>query len=213
MKEMTLIQNLQQLMRIHGNLSVTELAKLTNLPQPTIHHILSGSTRNPRKKAMQALSAFFSLSVEQLIGTAPMPNIIIPEEIKENFQLTTIPIIPWDLLKKWPLTHKNLHFKEILLDKKVANNSFALIVQDSSMEPLFFQNTLLIFDSGKCIKDRDFVIVHLGREDILLFNRIFIENNKNYLRQDLEDGNVKLIKLHANIDRIIATLIETRTEY
>ena len=92
-------------------------------------------------------------------------------------------------------------------------NSFALVVQDSSMEPLFPQDALLVFESGKNIKDRDFVIVHLGRDDTILFNRLFTENNETYLKQDLEDGNVKLIKLDKDSDRIIGTLIEVRIQY
>ena len=121
MNEITLSHNLQQLMRVHGNISVSELARITDIPQPTIHHILSGATKNPRKKALEALSGFFSVSIEQLIGKASLPN-IIPETIKKDLQLTTIPIIEWGMVKNWPpLDLSTLHLKEILLDKQVAD--------------------------------------------------------------------------------------------
>lgn len=213
MTEMTLSNNLQQLMRIHGNISVSELARLTGIPQPTIHHILTGSTRNPRKKALEELSRYFSVSINELIGQEPLPA-VIPDAVKENLQISTIPVIEWASLKTWPSeTVKTQDTQEILIDKKIDKNSFALVMPDASMEPLFQQNSLLIFDSGKTPKDRDFVIVYLSKEDIVAFNRLFIENNTSYLRQGLEDGSLKLTKLDKPNDRILGTLIEARIQY
>jgi transcriptional regulator with XRE-family HTH domain len=213
MTEMTLSNNLQQLMRIHGNISVSELARLTGIPQPTIHHILTGSTRNPRKKALEELSRYFSVSINELIGQEPLPA-VIPEAIKENLQISTIPVIEWESLKKWPSeTIKTQDAQEILIDKKIDKNSFALVMPDASMEPLFQQNSLLIFDSGKTPKDRDFVIVYLAKEELVAFNRLFIENNTFYLRQGLEDGSIKLTKLDKPNDQILGTLIEARIQY
>ncbi|WP_412758173.1 LexA family protein [Legionella bozemanae] len=213
MTEMTLSNNLQQLMRIHGNISVSELARLTGIPQPTIHHILTGSTRNPRKKALEELSRYFSVSINELTGQEPLPA-VIPDAVKENLQISTIPVIEWASLKTWPSTTiKTQDSQEILIDKKIDNNSFALVMPDTSMEPLFQQNSLLIFDSGKTPKDRDFVIVYLSKEDIVAFNRLFIENNTSYLRQGLEDGSLKLTKLDKPNDRILGTLIEARIQY
>lgn len=213
MTEMTLSNNLQQLMRIHGNISVSELARLTGIPQPTIHHILTGSTRNPRKKALEELSCYFSVSINELIGQEPLPA-VIPDAVKENLQISTIPVIEWESLKKWPSeTVKTQDTQEILIDKKIDKYSFALVMPDASMEPLFQQNSLLIFDSGKTPKDRDFVIVYLAKEELVAFNRLFIENNTFYLRQGLEDGSIKLTKLDKPNDQILGTLIEVRTQY
>jgi len=209
---MDLCSNLQQLMRIHGNLSVSDLARLTDVPQPTRHHILMGATRNPRKKSLEALSTFFSVSTEQLKGNEPLPN-IIPKIIQEDLKISTIPIIAWDMLKEWPIPTESLGLKEILLDKTVADHSFGLVVQDSSLEPLFPQNALLIFDFGKKPLDRDFVIVKLEQNEDTLFNRLFTDNHGSYIKQELEDGNAKLIKLDQQTTRIIGTLIEVRIQF
>lgn len=211
MSQITLSHNLQHLMRIHGNISVSELARLTNLPQPTIHHILSGATKNPRAKALEALSKFFLISINQLVGQEYLPT-IIPETVKDNLQISTIPIIEWDMLNDWPVSEiKN--GRQILMDKKIGKHSFALVMPDSSMEPTFQQQTLLIFDSAKIPKDRDFVIAYLNHENTIKFNRLFIENNVQYIKQNTEEGNFKLTKLDMNIDRIVGTLIEGRVLY
>jgi hypothetical protein len=209
---MDLCSNLQQLMRIHGNLSVSDLARLTDVPQPTLHHILMGATRNPRKKSLEALSTFFSVSTEQLKGNEPLPN-IIPKTIQEDLKISTIPIIEWDMLKEWPIPTESLGLREILLDKTVTDHSFGLVVQDSSLEPLFPQNALLIFDFGKKPLDRDFVIVKLEQNEDILFNRLFTDNHGSYIKQELEDGNAKLIKLDQQTTRIIGTLIEVRIQF
>lgn len=210
---MTLSNNLQQLMRIHGNTSVSELARLTGIPQPTIHHILTGSTKNPRKKALEELSRFFSISIEQLIGQEPLPT-IIPDGVKKDLQISAIPIVEWNVLKNWPASKADIQDnQEILLNKTIANDSFALIIPDDSMLPRFQQKTLLIFDSGKTPKDRDFVIVHLSKDNKIDFNRLFYENNSFYLRHDLGDGNLQLTKLDPSYDRILGVLIEERIQH
>ena len=213
MGEITLSDNLQQLMRIHGNISISELARLTDIPQPTIHHILKGSTKNPRKKALEALSKHFSVSIRQLLGQEPLPA-VIPDAMKEDLQISTIPLVTWEMLREWPLTEGQLQgSREILLDKKIAKDSFALVAKDAALEPAIPQNALLIFASDKEPKDRDFVVVHLGKEDLVLLNSLFIENGQYYVRQNLEDDHFKLIKLDKTHDRILGTLIEARIVY
>lgn len=208
---MILIDNLQQLMRTHGNLSVSELAHLTSLPQPTLYHIFSGTTKNPRKKALEVLANYFSVTVAQLIGDEPLPN-VIPEMIKEDLKISAVPIIQWDMLKSWPISIDRLGLKEILLDKKISDHSFGLVAQ-KSLEPQFPQNALLIFDFGKTPLDRDFVIVRRGANDQVLFNRFFTDNRGSYVKQDLDNGNANLIRLDQNIDKMMGTLIEVRIQY
>lgn len=211
MGEMTLSNNLQQLMRIHGNISISELARLTDIPQPTIHHILTGSTKNPRKRALEALSEYFSVSIQQLLGQEQLPT-VIPDAVKEDLHISTIPIVEWEMLQEWPSTMAQAS-RQILLDRKIAKNSFALVSKNIDLEPAIPQNALLIFEADKSPKDRDFVVVHLGRENLILLNSLFIENGQHYVKQNQEDGNVRLIKLDTAQDRILGTLIEARIVY
>ncbi len=213
MTEVSLTENLQQLMRMYGNPSISELARLTNVPQPTLHHILSGSTKNPRKKALESLAKFFSITPEQLIGETPLPN-IIPDAVKDSLNIRTIPIIEWETIKQWPLSYtKELQFKELILDKNIAKNSFAVVMQNASMEPMFPKDAILVFDVGKSPKDRDFVLIHLAKNDSVVFNRLFIDAKEKYIKQDLQDGNVQLIKLDVAVDRVVATLAEVRVHF
>lgn len=208
-----LSNKLQQLMKIHGNLSISELARLSDVPQPTLHHILSGSTKKPRQKALELLANFFSITTEQLVGESPLPN-TIPDSIKDSLKIRTIPIIDWDMIKYWPSLDRREHqLKEIILDNEISQNSFALIMQDSSMEPAFPKGAILIFDFSKKPKDRDLVIVSLAEDNHIIFNRFFIDGNESYIKQELQNGNAQLIKVKTKSDKIIATLAEIRVQF
>ena len=210
MSEMVLSTNLKQLMRIHENLSVSDLARETCIPQPTLHHILSGATKKPRKQLLDTLANFFSVSADQLLSQESLPN-IIPDTVKENLKISTVPIIKWEQLKVWP--QENNGSKEILLDRKVSQNSFAVLTEDNSFEPTFPNGSLLIFDFTDDYTDRDFVIVHMADSDSILFNRVFTDGAINYLKQKLNDGDMKLIKIDSSKDKIIGKLIEVRIQY
>lgn len=210
MNEMVLSANLKQLMRVHENLSVSDLARETRIPQPTLHHILSGATKKPRKQLLDTLANFFSVSTDQLLTKGNLPN-IIPETVKENLKISTVPIIKWEHLKNWPKDIKGC--KEILLDRKVSQNSFAVSIEDNTLEPNFPNGSLLIFDFTSDYTDRDFVIAHMSDSDSILFNRVFIDELDRYLKHNTQDGDVQLIKISPFKDRVIGKLIEVRIQY
>lgn len=208
----TLYDNLQNLMKLHGGLSVSELARKTHLPQPTLHHILDGTTKNPRKKALKALANYFSITISQLIGETPLPS-VIPDSIKSTLNITTVPVIEWKDIKKFRESNiKTNVIKEIILEKLLDKASFALFMPNSSMEPLFPENSVLIFDPSRTPKDRDFALVYLSNSDCYVFNRYFIDGSSSYIKQDQHDGNAQLIKLTSN-DEVVAKLTEVRAQF
>lgn len=213
---MSLSDCLQQLMQLHGNISATELARVTGVPQPTIHHMLTGFTKRPRKQALEALAGFFSITVEQLTGEKALPP-IIPDVIKEHLHFGVVPLIEWDMLSNWPTDNAyRTGMKEILLDRKITPNSFALIARDESLQslhPAIPQHALMIFDAGKTPKNRDIVVASLGKDRNILITTLFQDNNQNYLKQNEADGNVRLIRIDPDCGRILGTLVEVRIAY
>jgi SOS-response transcriptional repressor LexA len=210
MSEHTISDNLQRLLKLHGDLSLSELARGTQIPQPTLHHIIEGKTKKPRRQALEALARFFSISIPQLTGITPLtPK--IPDAIKESLKISTVPLIDWCLARHWEREKDNLsNFDQIILGREIDKNSFALQLQDSRMEPLFQENSILIFDPSKAVKERDFVLVYLYRTDLVTLNRLFIDNNHFYIKQEMKNGDAELIKLNLSNDKIIATLVEAR---
>lgn len=213
MSRQTIGENLQRLLKLHGDLSLSDLSRETKIPQPTLHHIVDGKTKKPRRQALEALAKFFSITVSQLIGaTSFSPT--IPDVIKESLKISTVPLIDWCFAKNWDVNKHDLSkFDEIILDRQVDRNSFALQLENSSMEPFFQEKSILIFDPSKMAKERDFVLSYFYNSDSLIFNRLFIEGKNFYIKRDKEDGNAELIKLSLPNDRIVATLIEARLHF
>lgn len=69
----TLSKNLRYLMDIKY-LSEIDLARLAKIPQPTIHHILSGFTKKPRRKTLETIANALSVSINELIGLEKLPT-------------------------------------------------------------------------------------------------------------------------------------------
>lgn len=209
----TLSNNLRHLLKMHDTSSLSELARQTQIPQPTLHHLFSGTTKKPRKVVLEKLASFFSVSIQQLTGLLPFEQ-IIPETIKQQIAITTIPIIDWQSARTWPASQEPTQgFPILIMDKLVSENSFALLMPDSSMEPLFPKDAVLIFDAQKTPRDRDFVLLYNAQNDNLLFNRVFIEGQDRYIKVEQHNNTMQLIKINTKCDKIIATLIEVRMQF
>jgi len=165
------------------------------------------------QQALIALAHFFSISISELTGEIPLAP-TIPESIKDSLKISTVPLIDWDYAKNWTEDQKALvQFDEIILERSINKNAFALQLQSSNMEPLFQEKSILIFDPSKTYKDRDFVLVYLKKTDSLIFNRLFVEGKNIYIKLDKNNGDADLIKLHLLEDKIIATLVEARLRF
>lgn len=213
MSQQTISDNLQRLLKLHGDLSLSELARETQIPQPTLHHIIEGKTKKPRRQALEALARFFSISIPQLTGSIPLtPN--IPDAIKESLKISIVPLIDWSQARNWESDKNDLFkFDKIILEKEIDKNAFALQLNDSRMEPLFQEKSILIFDPSRTVKERDFVLVYLSRSDLITLNRLFIDNKHFYIKQEMKNGDAGLIKLNLSNDKIIATLVEARLAF
>jgi len=204
--------NLKKLMIKHGNMSVSDLAKATALPQPTLYQLYTGVTENPRKKTLTALADYFSVSVNQLIGEEDLPT-HLPKKIKEQLELNTAPLLSWPDLHHWP---DNLNFdnkEEIFLEKKSNQPTFAIQMIGSSMEPIFPNGCLLIFDAEKKTKDKDCAIIFIKETNQFFFKKIFLDG-QSMRAQSINPApdDIKTMLLTKQ-DKIIATLLEARLTF
>src|SRR3990167_7509907 len=152
--------NLKKLMEINGNISVSDLAKATHLPQPTLYQLYTGVTENPRQKTLMKLAHYFSVSVNQLLGKEILP-LQLPEKTKSALKLHTAPLLTWENLHHWPHHMSIKPQKEIFLDEKITETTFALTMLDNSMITLFPIGCILIFDPEKKAEDKDCAIFFL----------------------------------------------------
>jgi transcriptional regulator with XRE-family HTH domain len=212
MKAFNISDNLKQLIRLHGNLTLSDLARKTKVPQPTLHHILEGKTKKPRKQAIEAIANFFKISSLELTGVIPF-SLANQEALAKTLKISTIPLIGWHHVKEWINDKQRTScFEQIIFEKKVVEKAFALTMPDNSMEPIFQKNSILIFDPSKEFKNRDFILVFFPELNSIKFNRLFIDNYNFYLKQDKDNGDIELIKINST-SNILATLIEARIDF
>jgi SOS-response transcriptional repressor LexA len=186
---------------------VAELARRVNLPQPTVHRIVSGVCEHPHFSSLKPIADFFSLSVAQIKGHEP---------IQWLDHIVKVPLLAWEQLASW-LTSANtsqpieIHQK-VITDATVGPRAFALKVKDASMDPVFPKNTLLIADPEREVRDRSYVLAQLANHPEPIFRQLLINAADRYLKPlspDLEC--YKMIKLNNN-DNVLSAIIQAKRD-
>lgn len=209
---MSLKDNLAKLLLRHGNMSVSDLAKATHLPQPTLHQLYSGSTTRPHRKTLSTLADYFGVTIPQLCGTEALPH-YLPKQLKHQLNLSTTPILSWDDIPLWP-DRINLDDKpELIIDMQDHTHTFALAMNDTSMEPLFPMGSLLIFDGHKAAADRDCALLYIHSTQCFVFKRLLKDAGLLYAKSmNPELTDIPMIKLTPE-DRVIGVLLEARIKF
>lgn len=215
-------QNLKRLL-FERNMKPIDLAREVNLPQPTIHRLVTGKTTRPYRSSLEPIAEFFSVTVEELLGEAPEASQIWDQQaIKKNKDqaitnntqqlVKNIPIISWNALSSLQAAIEKSD-KHIVTIGHLSGESFAVVMADSSMEPFFSQGTLLILDPKQIPKDRSHVLVKLKENNVYVFRQLLIDGDDRYLKPLNPDLSLfKMRILHEN-DKIIGTLVESRNQY
>ena len=81
-KNQQLINNIRTLMKQHGEMTESKLAKEINLPQPTVNRLLSGAIADPKISTLTLIANFFKISIDWLLGR----NTAHVKEFKEDEQ-------------------------------------------------------------------------------------------------------------------------------
>lgn len=194
---------LKKLLR-HRKLTVSELSRHTGIVQPVIYRMTTGETDNPKLATLLPIANYFNVNISQLIGEEPL------EDENDTMQQKTskIPLLNW--------TNAQL-YKEItptqpktVIATGVSEQAFALVMPDTSMEPMFQRESLLIFDPLIEPQDRSFVLVSLGVTESAVFRQLIIDVNQRYLKPLNPDFSLFKMRLLDVQDKIIAILVESR---
>lgn len=192
-----------------------DLAREVNLPQPTIHRIVTGQSTRPYKSSLEPIAKYFDVTSEQLLGLHPLPadqegsqfieNNIMPN-LTEGFQI--IPLQRWD-----SLFDINVKSEGQLAVGNVSKRAFALIMQDYSMEPLFEKGSTLIFDPELTPIDHSFVLIKRIVTKSCVFRQLLIDHDQKYIKSLNPDISASSLRLIGEDDEIAACLVETRSNF
>lgn len=205
---------LYQLLNYH-RIKPTELARVTGVSQPTIQRILSGTTTRPHESSLLAIARYFSISLAQLKGEQPIPELVNQWPAFKQLPLSEAPLLNWTEVYEW-LSQEQLNIQPsqtIFTEHKLSENSFALKIQDSSMAPTFPQDTVLIFDPQKSYKDRGYVLAYLEGTKQPLFRQLIIDGEALFIRPLNPDLSHFRIQMLASPHHICATLVQARQDF
>lgn len=201
-----LVSNLQQLMR-DRKVNEAELSRQTEIPQPTLHKILSGKTTDPRISTLKVLAEYFEVALDDLYQeNLGLTNKQLPKGI-------SIPVISWaDCLNAKnhinTLTTNNCD-KWIVIESAEHEYVYGL-VSKPCFEPFFPRGTVLVIDPEQKPQDGDLIVVH------------YPETNEATLRELSIDGPTQLLlplndaydasKLDKSI-KVLGVVMQSRFSY
>ncbi len=210
-----LAQKLKRLL-FERNMKVSDLAREVNLPQPTVHRLVTGKSTRPYKSSLEPIAQFFSVSVEELLNeTQNVESIWNPSETNKlapSPSIKNIPIISWQQLNDLSAARKSAE-KQVLTLGCLSEESFAVVMPDSSMEPFFANGTLLIFDPKQTPKDRTYVLVNLQENNLFIFRQLLIDGDDRYLKPLNPDLSLFKMRMLHKHDKILGLLVESRNQY
>lgn len=152
----SLASNLRKLMQSHV-INECALSRKTEIPQSTLHKILSGKTNDPRASTLKSLSDYFGISIEELLYGAPATRSQII-----SAQTQSIAVISWsDCINAQAFidTLTPTNWGKWIVSEPLSKNAYALISKPS-IEPRFPKGTIFIVDPTGIPEDGDLLIVY-----------------------------------------------------
>lgn len=192
------------------------VAKMFNVSQKGARRWLEAEAF-PDTKRLPAIADKLGVSVEWLMCGTGHP---LREQTVEIGQepTTKIPLLAWDKFHTWIENKQNNtiqnYLENILLSGVPAGkNSFAIRMKGSSMEPIFPEGTVLIIDPQKALINKNYVLVHLVRENSIVFRQLLLERENKYLKS-LSPDFIGLAPVLLNEDdQIIGSLVQARLDF
>jgi transcriptional regulator with XRE-family HTH domain len=177
--ELSIKDILQELVSKVG-ISEAELARKIKIPIATFNKIKNGKITDPRSSTLKIIANYFGLTVDQLLGYAPITTNIdstilyVPVLSLEN-------IIKTDTSKLTYANHKDwVSFNPQL---QIANHKIiAIQTNGEAMLPFFDNDTLAIVDCEQIGQSNQYVLAYIKSRDEII------------LRQLLCDGNFRVLK-------------------
>ena len=199
------------------DMKAVDLARELDIPQPTIHRLMTGKSTRPYKSSLKPIADYFNISVDQLLGEEPLlvdwqAGSVDNSKALQNIVIKLVPVIPLNNAANLAAARKNAR-KKIVITGNVSDECFAALMNDHSMEPLFTKGTILIFDPNKKVIDRSYVLVKLAGKDMPIFRQILVDVDEQYLKPLNPDTSIYKMRLVRPDDAIIAPLFESRNNF
>ncbi len=174
------IRDILQDLVSQAGISEAELARKIKIPTATFNKIKTGKITDPRSSTLTTIANYFGLTVDQLLGYAPITSNVHSTLLYVPV-LSINQVIETDVNKLTYSNHKDwISFNP---DLKMANNQMmAIKVSGDAMLPFFDNDTVAVIDCEQRGESKQYVLAYIKAR------------NEVILRQLLCDGNCKVLK-------------------
>ncbi len=192
--------NLKKLLSL-AHISVTELSRRTGVKQPIIHKLVTGENTNPKIATLQPITDYFEITINQLIEEEDIEILWHGLTKPDHKGWREIPLAQWCHDLKKPI------FNEVaLVNYEVHAAMFALLIEDTSMEPIFSKNCLILIDTTHIAAEFDYILIRL-KEKFKLRQYISINNTKYIVPLNRTSGKMSKLSSAKQIIGVVKRII------
>lgn len=206
-------QVLRKLMDDH-KISEAELARRANMPQPTLHRILSSATKDPRGASLEPLASYLKVTINQLMGVEPLPGEeYLLDGIQKAHTISSLPVLTLGDACQWPTLKPQLKeqgWRQWTTTDLPVGEAYAITMEGDAMMPVLPEGTKLIVDLKREAKIDDFVLVKRKQTEKALVRQLVEENGKRHLKPIAE--GLKTIPVDEN-NEILGVIVQARNDY
>ena len=209
-------KNLDYLMAKHHQ-NPTSLAAATKQNQPTLHRIMTGESKDPRRTTLQPFADFFGVNVDDLrtkdLSTGLDSNVSPAPKMKGK----GIPVISWVAAGQW----SSADFEEVNEWRQTSRNcsdkSFALRIRGLSMynpghKESFDEGDIILVDPENPFQNGSLVISMIENTGEATFKKLYIEDGLHYLKALNPDWSPQIIHFEEPT-RILGVVFEKQVDF
>lgn len=149
-----------------------EFAEKNNLKIST-YTLHEAGTRNMSIEVTEFYSQLLNINVEWLLtGIGP----------KNRTHVRNVPIIDWNEIALFPKEINLDNKKRISSDVDLSPDSFALLVDNDSMEPRYPEGTIIIVDCQQKPMNKDFALILFRDKNLAIFKQIVQVDGELYAK-------------------------------
>ena len=172
------------------SLNEAQLARAVEMAQPTMHKLMSGATSDPRISTLVPIADYFGVSIDQLLGLAPLDAKMVISTEKSAHSAIKLPVLPWDHLiehrenlSKLTLSNWN---EWITINKPVNKNGYATRVQNNSFPAPFSNNTVISVDPILPVVNGCYVLVKAANTNSISIKKCLFDGSDIWLMSLIE---------------------------
>ncbi|CAM4137776.1 LexA family transcriptional regulator [Vreelandella rituensis] len=201
------------------------LGEERGVPQPTIHRILTGISKDPKSLTVQRLAEFFGVSEAQLRGHEALPTRFGVADGKTRYSVASypasnsldaaLPVLTWEQAGRLDYMLEEIRKGAIKVPfetiRRAGPQSFTLVVQGDAMHgsgrPSFPEGTRITVDPSLDAGHGAFVVATAKGYSSPIFRRLEIEGGVRRL-VPLNDRPGYEIVTMASCDHVIGKVVE-----